>query len=208
MVTEATMDTSSYAVYPQQTLGQAPFFYYNPDPSPDHRQHGHFTPHPNAAQSNSQLPQFQQPVHSQEPIMPFTPHVLYSRPSSASSQTPFQPKLSYSAQMAVTPVASPRPLYQKPAISIHPLDTECVGSDMCFYPSTPPLSTSGSAISSPPSSCGVLPTPTNSIFFCSESFEGVKEGCESDVRSEILAGGDWHRSCSPLMTPGMLLELD
>jgi len=197
------MEASSYPVHPPQALGQSPFFYYNPDPNPDHRQHGHFSPHPNALPSNVQFHQFQQPIPSQETIMPFPHHMIYSRPSSSSSQLQMQSKASYSTQMAVTPMASPRPLYQKPTILIQPLDTECVGSDVYFYPSTPPLSTSGSAISSPPSSCGVLPTPTNDAFFGRESFEGVKEGCESDVQSEILAGGDWTRSCSPPMTPGM-----
>lgn len=198
------MDPSSYSVHPPQTLGRSPFFYYNPDPSPDHRQHGHFTPHPNGPTPN--LPQpFQQQSFSQEAIMPFPSHFLYPRSPSSSPQTGLQAKASYSTRMSVTPVASPRPLYQKPTILIQPLDTEFAGSDMLFYPSTPPLSSSGSAISSPPSSCGILPTPTNGISFGTERFEGVKEGCESDVRSEILAGGDWTRSCSPMMTPGTLL---
>lgn len=35
--------------------------------------------------------------------------------------------------------------------------------------------------------------------------EGVKKGCEGEVKSEILAGGDWTRSCSPPLTPGMYL---
>lgn len=40
-----------------------------------------------------------------------------------------------------------------------------------------------------------------------DNIEGVKEGCESDVQSEILAGGDW--SCrSPTLTPGKLLDDD
>ena len=202
--TALAMDTSSYSVHPPQTLGQSPFFYYNPDPSPDHRQHGHFTPHPNGPTTNTHLQQFQQQNLNQETTMPFPNHYLYPRTPSSSPQTSLQAKASYSTQMVVTPLASPRPLYQKPTILIQPLDTECAGSDLCFYPSTPPLSSSGSVISSPPSSCGIIPTPTNGIFCAMERFEGVKEGCESDVRSEILAGGDWTRSCSPMMTPGTL----
>ncbi len=198
------MEASSYSVHPTQTSGQSPFFYYNPDPSPEHRQHGHFTPHPTVPSPNAQYQRFQQQIPSQEPVMPYSPHVLFPRPSSSSSQATFLSKMSYPTQMAVTPVASPRPLYQKSTVLMQPLDTECGGMDMCFYPSTPPLSTSGSAISSPPSSCGILPTPTNAIFLGHEGFEGVKEGCEGDVQSEILAGGDWTRSCSPLMTPGEL----
>lgn len=37
-----------------------------------------------------------------------------------------------------------------------------------------------------------------------DNIEGVKEGCEGDVQSEILAGGDWTRCCSPPLTPGTL----
>ena len=51
-------------------------------------------------------------------------------------------------------------------------------------------------------SCGLLPTPSNSVFFGLENMEGVKEGCEGEVQSEILAGGDWTRCGSPPMTPG------
>jgi 5-methylcytosine-specific restriction endonuclease McrA len=39
------------------------------------------------------------------------------------------------------------------------------------------------------------------VFFSGEAIEGVKQGCEEDVFSEILAGGDWQRSASPPMTP-------
>jgi hypothetical protein len=74
-------------------------------------------------------------------------------------------------------------------------------ADMYYYPSTPPLSSSGSALSSP-SSCESLHTPMTSVFLGLEGFEGVKEGCESDVQSENLAGGDWARCGSPPMTPG------
>jgi hypothetical protein len=39
------------------------------------------------------------------------------------------------------------------------------------------------------------------VFFSGEGIEGVKQGCEEEVFSEILAGGDWQRSASPPMTP-------
>lgn len=76
-----------------------------------------------------------------------------------------------------------------------------MGSDIHGFPSTPPLSTSGSTISSPPSSCGMLNTPVNGGYFRFEGIQGVKEGCEEDVELEILANGDWARSASPEMTP-------
>ena len=43
----------------------------------------------------------------------------------------------------------------------------------------------------------------NTVFYGLEGFEGVKEGCEGEVQSENLAGGDWARCGSPPMTPGM-----
>jgi len=80
------------------------------------------------------------------------------------------------------------------------IESNAQESDMYYYPSTPPLSASGSVISSP-SSCDVLPTPMNTMFYGLEGFEGVKEGCEGEVQSENLAGSDWARCGSPPLTP-------
>jgi C2H2 transcription facotor len=183
------------STYPQaQPMGQSPFFYYNPDPKPDNRQHGHFSQHPNV----------QGQVHYQP--MPSTP--IYSRPTSSSSQVPMPVQVFNSTyQSSMTPMASPRPIYQKPTILIQSHNprqmprSETMESDLYYYPSTPPLSSSGSSISSP-SSCDMLQTPMNGGFFGLESFEGVKEGCQGEVQSENLAGGDWARCGSPPMTPG------
>jgi C2H2 transcription facotor len=187
--TSDTMD-GSYPMQPAQGLGQSPFFYYNPDPSPEnHRQHGHFTPHPHGEQTFN------------GPNGLYAPHVMIKRPSSSNSQHAY-PQAAYAHHM-LTPVASPQPMYQKPTILIqeqnspylHPIDT-----DFSYAPATPPLSSSGSNISSPPSTCDVLPTPVNGLF---EGIEGVKQGCEGEVFSEILAAGAEWRSASPPMTPGM-----
>jgi C2H2 transcription facotor len=109
----------------------------------------------------------------------------------------------YAANM--TPMASPRPMYQKPTILIQEhaprLMMEPEANEMYYYPSTPPLSASGSTISSP-TSFDVLPTPLNTSFCGLEGFEGVKEGCEGEVQSENLAGNEWTRCGSPPMTPG------
>ncbi|KAF2176712.1 hypothetical protein K469DRAFT_606285 [Zopfia rhizophila CBS 207.26] len=180
-------------------MGQSPFFYYNPDPSPENnRQHGHFTPHPHGQPNPTFQPQ------NQEAFCP--PNMFFKRPSSSSSQTSY-PRTAYANQALLTPVASPQPMYQKPTILIqqqdspylHPIDTDF--SDLRFAPATPPLSSSGSAISSPPSVCDVLPTPVNGAFFHGEGIEGVKQGCEEEVFSEILAAGAEWRSASPPMTP-------
>ena len=47
-----------------------------------------------------------------------------------------------------------------------------------------------------------MQTPMSSTFFGVENIVGVKEGCEGDVQSEILAGRDWARCGSPPLTPG------
>ncbi|KAH9221637.1 hypothetical protein DL95DRAFT_402966 [Leptodontidium sp. 2 PMI_412] len=181
-----------------QSMGQSPFFYYNPDPKPDNRQHGHFSQQPN----NIQVPVY----HPHMQPMPSTP--IYSRPSSACSQPPMHPQMYNNGYpMNMTPMASPRPMYQnqKPTIMIQEhaprvMIESDMHEDMYYYPSTPPLSASGSTISSP-SSCDVLPTPMNTVFFGLEGFEGVKDGCQGEVQAENLAGGDWARCGSPPMTP-------
>ncbi|KAI9818067.1 MAG: hypothetical protein M1827_000691 [Pycnora praestabilis] len=195
---------ASYVVPPPQLMGQSPFFYYNPDPHPEHRQHGHFSPHPRGLSSNAHLQQFHHQMHAQEMQVPLPSNMMYTRPSSSSSQ----PSANFGPPAGFPPMASPRPIYQKPTILVQhesphlfSLDTGCAGPEVYFYPSTPPLSSAGSAISSPPSSCGVLPTPIHRTIFGLDGFEGVKEGCEGDVQSEILAGGDWTRIGSPPMTP-------
>jgi hypothetical protein len=200
MVTRIHLDMDSSYPHPQ-AMGQSPFFYYNPDPKPDNRQHGHFSPHPS---NMHQVQQVQVPMyHPHMHPMPSTP--IYSRPNSAPSQPQMQQQMfNGHFQTNMTPMASPRPVYQKPTILVQDhhaprlmIEPECHDGDMYYYPSTPPLSASGSVISSP-SSCDVLPTPMNTMFF---GFEGVKEGCESEVQSENLAGGEWARCGSPPMTP-------
>ncbi|KAF1845667.1 uncharacterized protein K460DRAFT_112788 [Cucurbitaria berberidis CBS 394.84] len=173
----------SYPMHPAQAM-QSPFFYYNPDPQGENtRQHGHFTPHPSGQST-------------------FQPQNMYlQRPSSANSQLSY-PQTAYANQM-LTPVASPQPQYQKPTILIQPQDSPYLhplDTDYSFVPATPPLSSSGSSTSSPPSSYDVLPTPLND-FFPGEGIEGVKQGCEGEVFAEILSAGLEWRSTTPPMTP-------
>ena len=85
-----------------------------------------------------------------------------------------------------------------------PLNTECHGG---YFPATPTLSASGSysSVDSPPSTADILPTPVNGVFFPKPihpaGFPAVREGCEEEVFSEVLASGDWTRPGSPPMTP-------
>lgn len=160
----------------------APFFYYNPDPQGERTsQHGHFTPQPASQQT-------------------LQPQMYYQRPSSAHSQMSY-PQTAYANQM-MTPVASPQPTYQKPAIFVQPQESAFLQSlDTDFYmPATPPLSSCGSNISSPPSTYDLLPTPVNALF-PGEGMEGVKQGCEGEVFAELLSAGIEWRSATPPMTP-------
>lgn len=197
---------SSHSMHPTLSMGQQPFYYYNSDPNVDHRQHGRFTPHPNAVHDDMAMHQYQQQLY-QHGMMMHGQYPIYA-PLPSSGPPMYQP------QKSMLAMASPRPLQQKPAFLCQyegqqlSVDTECSTPDLHVYPSTPPLSFSASASSSPPSTCGVLPTPVTGAYMGLErNIEGVKEGCQSDVQSEILAGGDWTRCCSPLLTPGTSHDL-
>ena len=192
-----------------QLLGQSPFYYYNPETSTEHGQHGLFSTQPNTTPESVQGQQFQHIMYHQGMMMHGQVQTMYPRPSSSDAPAYLPPKTNFPTQSMLTPLASPRPLHQKVAFLYQhdgpqlSLDTGCKTPDVYFYPSTPPLSVSGSTTSSPPSTCGILPTPVTGPLFALENIEGVKEGCEGEVQSEILAGGEWTRCCSPPLTPGM-----
>ena len=198
------MEYTSHSTPP---MGQSPFFYYNPDPSPENRQHGHFTPHPHG------LPMAVVPS-SPEHMMPYhQPHPMYQRPHSAGpAPMHYHPQVpQYVSHAMLTPAASPRAQHHKPTIllqqephGLRPLDTECYS----YFPATPTLSASGSfsSVDSPPNTADVLPTPVNGVFFGRPQHmafpaPAVKEGCEEEVFTEVLASGDWARPGSPPLTP-------
>ncbi len=179
-----------------QNMGQSPFFYYNPEPNADTRHHGHFTPQPK--QEGVQAHQLQQQWFHQQQMMYYgQPPMMYPQVPSAGHHKPGHI------------MTTPRPVQHKPALlqqfegKALAVDTDCISSDCNMFPSTPALSTSGSTASSPPSTCGILPTPTTDSYM---GLEGVKEGCHGDVSSEILAG-DFARCGSPVLTPGMSLHV-
>ncbi|EEP77612.1 predicted protein [Uncinocarpus reesii 1704] len=201
----------TYTIQSAPVAGQSSFFYYNPDPDAHAGQHGYFSTHPaemHAATGN-------RPVFTHDQYCAQHPQQIQEHHSHMLHQPgPMQhmaPKTFLNDEMMLSPSVSPRPLHIKPSILLHgspglvPIDTNCI-TDFHTFPSTPPLSTSGSTISSPPSSCGMLQTPVNGSFYRFESIEGVKEGCEGDVKSEILANGDWTRSNSPPLTPECAAE--
>lgn len=214
---------TQYAVAANAGAGPAPFFYYNPDPNAPHGQHGYFSTHLSEAQpvphqhpasypgqfhQRHQLQQQEQQFH-QSPRAQGEPQIAGHEEANCTGQaaaTKLVPNDIYS----LSPTASPRPLHVKPSILLQQqessaflsLDTSCLASDLHGFPTTPPLSTDGSTISSPPSSCDMIRTPVNGGLLRCESIEGVKEGCEGDVEAEILANCDLARSNSPPLTPG------
>ena len=208
-----------FGMHPNPAPGPVPFFYYNPDPNASHGQHGYFSTHPSEAQvvnhhapvyPHHQCAQQHQHQHQQQQQQqpqtqqPLPQHAFEHANDAVRAVSRFTP----SPMATFSPTASPQPLHIKPSILLQQeshfltVDTSCMGTDAHSFPATPPLSTSGSTISSPPSSCGVLHTPVNGGYFRLESIEGVKEGCEGDVVSELLANCDWARSNSPPLTPG------
>lgn len=161
------------------------------------QQHQSQNQHPR--QQQQQQPQPQPPLPQQQ-----FPHHTFEQANEAVHAVP---RLAPNPMANFSPTASPQPLHIKPSILLQQeshfltVDTSCLGPDAHGFPATPPLSTSGSTVSSPPSTCGVLHTPVNGGYFRLESIEGVKEGCEGDVESELLANCDWARSNSPPLTP-------
>ncbi|EAS29469.1 uncharacterized protein CIMG_08215 [Coccidioides immitis RS] len=194
----------AYTLQPGPAGGQPSFFYYNPDPDAHPGQHGYFSTHPAEMHPANNQPIFthDQYCPPQQPQISEQHHLLHQ----PGPMQPIAPKNFLNDEAMLSPSVSPRPLHIKPSILLHgspgilPIDTNCM-TDFHTFPSTPPLSTSGSTISSPPSSCGMLHTPVNGGFYRIEGIEGVKEGCEGDVTTEILASGDWTRSHSPPLTP-------
>ncbi len=179
---------------------QPSWFVYQPANSPQYRQHGHFMPSPNEQHIYDSHMQHQHGMPYQQPYMP---HHLQHH------QQPLQQKPAFHGNMAMTPMASPQPRQLKPSIpfkqdssSLRPLDTNvyCIGSS--YSPSTPPLSTSGSMISSPPSTSIPLSTPVNGPCFGFQPYEVIKEHCDADLYADSFANADWSHSNSPPMTPG------
>ncbi|KAJ5923584.1 hypothetical protein N7454_008829 [Penicillium verhagenii] len=159
---------STYTVTPTPVHGQPSFAYYDNST----QQQGHYTSQPSDLQWYGQTQYanrgMEQPIY-QSPAMNM--HQM-------ATTNAFR-----GAAMSMTPIASPQPTQMKPSIIVQqgspilmPLDTRFLSHDMYGFPSTPPLSSSGSSISSPPSANGTLHTPIHDSFFGFDKVEGVKEG--------------------------------
>lgn len=184
---------AQYAMAPQMA-GPNPYIYYGNEHEQEHAQYMH---------------QYQAYPTHMHPHFAYGPVPMPMAPSSYPQQ--MQPQMHFAPVPHMTPIASPQPHQRKPMIlassgspALMPLDTRC--GDMYVMPQTPPLSSGArSAMSSPPSSCGPLPTPTNGEgLYLHDMFEGVKQGCEVEVHSEILANVGWGRAGSPPMSPVLI----
>ncbi|KAF2666012.1 hypothetical protein BT63DRAFT_416440 [Microthyrium microscopicum] len=183
------------APYPQQVQFSAPFFYYHPDPNSDNRHHGQFTPHPQSTPYEQQQHMHAMPVSQSIPV--YHQQAL-ERPGSAGL---YHNVSMYAQASLITPAQSPVPSHKPHIVVQHDSPMPLTVDTDCIVPSTPPLSTcgTGSAVSSPPSTCDIMSTPIYGSF----SLDNGKPGHDEDVMAEILAGEDsW--SCnmdSPMMKP-------
>lgn len=182
---------------------QASWFVYQPANDPQHRPHGHFMPSPSEQVYNSAM-QYQRGMSYPQP---------YLHHPGPNHQQPFHQKPTFHGNMTMTPGTSPQPPDLKPAMvfkqepsSLRPLDTNVFSIASSFSPSTPPLSSSGSANSSPPSSSMALTTPTNGTDFGFQAWEVAKGAAKGFGHADLCAGSlsnvDWSRLDSPPMTPG------
>jgi hypothetical protein len=144
-----------------QAMGQQPFVFYSADVKADARQQHYIQQHR------------MQQLHMLPNIAALPPTPIYSRPNSACSQPQMPPTL-YSNAPSLTPMTSPQPHDMKAPMMLEASYSE---ADI-YYPSTPPLSNSGSVVGSP-NSCEMLQTPMNPMFSGLESFHGLKENFES-----------------------------
>lgn len=158
-------------------------FFYNSDLNSENRQHMHFASHPGMQDMH---------MYPAVPTLASTP--MYSRPSPSSQPLMLSKAFNPALPSTMTPMVSPRPHTQKPTII---LETDI--SDAEGYPSTPPLSSSSSVISSP-GSYDVLQTPLNPMFSGLDGVEG-KEACVVEGL-ESFPNLDWTSCASPPMTPG------
>jgi 5-methylcytosine-specific restriction endonuclease McrA len=117
--------------------------------------------------------------------MPSTP--VYSRPGSSCAQPP---TLYSNGPSVMTPGGSPPTMNHKPSIM---LETDF--SDSSYFPSTPPLSSTGSSAGSP-KNFDMLQTPMNPMFSGIECIDGLKD--MEMAENSVL---DWSSCGSPPMTP-------
>lgn len=182
---------SPHAVHQHAQDRRGSFVFYTPGGSADmHQYYDNYAPYPVPASMPFQM--------AFKPIAPNVPcQAPYPSPPALMYTPPIQ------SPPTMTPVVSPQPHGSRPAVFLHPQSPRHLSLDTDCGPATPPLSTSGSAMNSPPSTCGILPTPVNGggSLILPEDYMGAKDGCER-VFSEVMVADEWAHSASPPLTPG------
>jgi 5-methylcytosine-specific restriction endonuclease McrA len=188
-----------YTSHTTPPMAQSQFYYYTPDNR--EAQNVQFHPQQRHLSAAAMHPSPEYMMHYQQPV-------YQQRPQSAGPQMQYAQQPAYISHAMLTPDASPHAHHHKPTIMLQqsppammPIDTSCTS----YFPATPTLSASGSFSTVDTPASGMMAAPMNGVFFNNPmmaAFPAVKEGCEEEVFSEVLAGGDW--SGSPPMTPVFL----
>jgi hypothetical protein len=153
-----------------QPMGQQAFYFYN---------------HEHKMSPRQVIFAQQMAAYQMMPSLPPTP--MYSRPNSSCSQPP---TLYSNGPSVMTPTSTPPLSSRKPML----VDTEF--GDNPYFPSTPPLSASGSTVGSP-KACDMLQTPMNPMF---SGLEGIAIKDSIDATESLVL--DWASIASPPLSPG------
>ncbi len=187
------------ALNPALSFGPPPFLYYNPHPDTSSRQHGHFSPHPRGTTPTAI---FQHAPSTQPPTLPVDSAGATARSSVAASA---------SVTTRTNAPASPPMALQKPTIVVSGdenrrpsfLASPPVDAEAYCMPSTPPLSVSGSTISSPLSVCAAMSSPA--VMFGQEHSEDFKCSSGEPLLSfGLIPGEAWNPT--PPLTPGKRVQ--
>ncbi|EGR50458.1 uncharacterized protein TRIREDRAFT_76505 [Trichoderma reesei QM6a] len=152
-----------------QPMGQQAFYFYN---------------HEHKMSPRQVIFAQQMAAYQMMPSLPPTP--MYSRPNSSCSQPP---TLYSNGPSVMTPTSTPPLSSRKPML----VDTEF--GDNPYFPSTPPLSASGSTVGSP-KACDMLQTPMNPMF---SGLEGIAIKDSIDATESLVL--DWASIASPPLSP-------
>lgn len=173
----------------QPSMPSAAFFYYSsPESQQDSRQTSQFTP-----RQYQQQYQYQRQMAMQMGMVKqqMPPQYIYCPPHSQNMAAPM-----YTPQM-LTPVASPYGVAGRQSYFVEQHSSPATyGLEQEIGPTTPPLSVSGSATSSPPNTFSMLPTPVNAQYL-----DHLDHKYENGVFPETHASQAWDMQ-SPPLSPG------
>lgn len=171
----------------QPTMGPSPYFYYNSDAQ-------------ESCQPGQYIPRQYQPTPQQQyqyelqlgMVKQLPPQYIYCPPHQSMSYTQ-----AMQTPHMLTPIASPFGVQNKQSYFVDQHSSPTVfAMENDFGPATPPLSASGSATSSPPSSFSKLPTSLNTQYL-----ENADVKYDASVYFDMHSNQAWDVQ-SPPMSPG------